>query len=384
MTAPSTTPFHHDPWLTIHGGDCRDVLATMADESVHAVVTSPPYWNLRDYGIEGQLGLEPDPADHVAAMVDVFRQVRRVLRRDGTLWLNLGDSFAGRGRPDRMHTRRTDLAPIPRKRNANGGAWGLKSKDLVGMPWRIALALQADGWWLRRDVIWSKPNPMPESADDRPATSHEYLFMLTRSERYLYDAWAVREDAVAPEEARFATGRNGVHAGQEWQGSTRVVGADPTKRNRRSVWTIPTQQYRGAHFATFPEALVEPCVLASTSERGTCSICGAPWRRVIRKPKGRSWSKGDLVTGAAGPRGSGSARKHGWLQTRDLPVEESWRIACDHDAPPVPAIVLDPFGGTGTVAQVANRRGRRAVLVDLNPEYLRQQLRRANALPMGL
>jgi DNA modification methylase len=348
--------FHHDPWLTIHGGDCRDVLATMPDESVHAVVTSPPYWNLRDYGIAGQLGLEPRPEDYITAMVGVFREVWRVLRRDGTLWLNMGDSFAGRGRPERGHSRRTDLAPIPRKANANGGSWGLKSKDLVGMPWRLALALQADGWYLRRDVIWSKPNPMPESADDRPATSHEYLFMLTRSERYLYDAWAVREDAVGA-----------------------------AKRNRRSVWTIPTQQYLGAHFATFPEALVEPCILASTSERGTCSICGAPWRRVVRtSTPGRSWNgnTGGLQTGAAGARGSGRQRKEGWVP--DHPVEETWRIACEHDAPPVPAVVLDPFGGTGTVGQVANRRGRRAVLVDLNPEYLQQQLRRANALPMGL
>ena len=337
-------------------GDCRAQLALLPGECVQTVVTSPPYWGLRDYGVDGQLGLERTPDEYVAAMVGVFREVRRVLRRDGTLWMNMGDSFAGRGRPERGHTRRTDLAPIPRKANANGGIWVLKSKDLVGMPWRLALALQADGWYLRRDVIWSKPNPMPESADDRPATSHEYLFMLTRSERYLYDAWAVREDAVGA-----------------------------TKRNRRSVWTIPTQQYHGAHFATFPEALVEPCILASTSERGTCSICGAPWRRVVRRAgQGKTWSKGDLATGAGGPRGSGSARKHGWLETKDQPVVETWRIACDHDAPPVPAVVLDPFGGTGTVGQVANRRGRRAVLVDLNPEYLRQQLRRANALPMGL
>lgn len=336
-------------------------------------------------------------------MVEVFREVRRVLRKDGTLWLNLGDTYADRANHGRGQTSRRDRGDLlPSKPNSIGGSFRLKAKDLVGIPWRVALALQADGWYLRRDIVWNKPNPMPESVFDRPANAHEYVFLLSRSDRYHYDAEAVRE----PHARDWSGGRSGgtlagrgkrpehppqpgdpmyrSNGGSQWE-RTEAPEPNPSGRNLRDVWTVPTQSYPDAHFATFPEALVTPCVLAGTSERGACGECGAPWQRVITKPKGRSWHdhSNDLGTGAGGDRGEGAARKQQWLATKDAGVE-SWRIACKHEAPPVPCVVLDPFGGSGTVAQVANRLSRRAVLVDLNPEYLDQQLRRAVDRPLGL
>ena len=224
------------PLTTLHQGDARDVLLTLADESVQTVVTSPPYWGLRDYGVNGQIGLEPTPELYVENMVSIFRDVRRVLRSDGTLWLNMGDSYAGSGaggggnRKGNEHGQHNAVA----KKSRPSALPTHKPKDLVGIPWRLAFALQADGWYLRCDIIWSKPNPMPESVTDRPTKAHEYIFLLTKSARYYYDAEAIREP----------------------------------QRNKRSVWEIPTQPYSEAHFATFPEALVRPCILAGTSEAG--------------------------------------------------------------------------------------------------------------------
>ena len=273
-------------------GDCLAGLATLPDASVHCCVTSPPYWGLRDYGVDGQLGLEPTPGEYVAKMVAVFREVRRVLRDDGTLWLNLGDSYANDtkwgGSSGGKHV--ADLhgdSGIGRgKRNT-----GLKAKDLVGIPWRVAFALQADGWYLRSDIIWSKPNPMPESVTDRPTKAHEYLFLLSKSERYHYDADAIKErgstatgnvtdlDSLAGRnydhradgltvgkgEAHTSGTRSGgnlskAYAGVDWT----VVG-----RNRRTVWTIPTEPFPGAHFAVMPTALVKPCILAGCPTGGT-------------------------------------------------------------------------------------------------------------------
>lgn len=503
---------YQDDWLTIHGGDCREVLRSLPDESVQMVCTSPPYWGLRDYGVTGQLGLERTPDEYVAAMVDVFREVRRVLRRDGTLWLNLGDSYAGSGKGawDRTDVQKEVYVPLP------GGAEasipkvpaGLKPKDLVGIPWRVAFALQADGWVLRSEIVWSKPNPMPESVTDRPTKSHEQLFLFSKgkrigpdptpwddisdsdarwlaavfdtegsivirreapkgedygahaaqvsvgntsvalleevarivgrgtilerggqnapmhywqasgkvalgllrriypflvvkqrqarcaialeegkrypgghariapqeverrerlwqavkslnhfgtpdlsgipepvfgrwtSERYHYDADAIAEPAGAQNEHDYTGGGYGVTPpGQKpqsgsrrksgnlepvWDPASETRGAARFKhsipwegatRNRRSVWTVATQPYPGAHFATFPEALVEPCILAGCPEGG---------------------------------------------------------------------VVLDPFAGTGTVGVVAQRLSRRAVLIDLNPDYLRQCLERNQQAPLGL
>ena len=250
-------------------GDCLEVLKTLPDGCVNMCVTSPPYWGLRDYGVEGQLGLESTPDEYVAKMVEIFREVKRVLRDDGTLWLNLGDSFAGGkvggndGVPDEwQRPSRANKANIVKSGN------GLKHKDLVGIPWRVAFALQADGWYLRSDIIWAKPNPMPESVTDRPTKAHEYMFLLSKSARYYYDAEAVKEQTVTKDTSirdRDNTKLNNT------PGRTVIGGLKENNynnRNLRSVWTIATQPYSEAHFATFPEALVEPCIKAGCPDGG--------------------------------------------------------------------------------------------------------------------
>lgn len=265
-------------------GDALESLRTLEAESVQICVTSPPYWGLRDYGNESQIGLEPDHREYVARLVAVFAEVRRILRDDGTLWLNLGDSYA-----------------IPRNANT------LKPKDLAGIPWRVALALQDDGWYLRQDIIWHKPNPMPESIRDRCTKAHEYLFLLAKSERYRFDADSIAEPAKYAGRVVKASNPETAKNGQKGEfGATSagftqhdtIVG---DTRNRRSVWTVAAKPYRGAHFAVMPEQLVEPCILAGSSA-------------------------GDLV--------------------------------------------LDPFTGSGTVGAVALRHGRRFVGCELNPEYI--------------
>jgi len=366
-----------DDWLTVYQGDCREVMAGMEPESVHCVVTSPPYWGLRDYGTatwiggnadhehvgqdlrtadtggpkqqtkrgsigvrsgdclcgavreDGQLGLEATPELYVAAMVEVFREVRRVLRADGTVWLNLGDSYAAGGTGGASSA--STLASEVRARSvtkmqrmqadatSRSAPPGLKPKDLVGIPWRVAFALQADGWYLRSDIIWAKPNPMPESVTDRPTKAHEYLFLLSKSARYYFDGEAVRlpisqyndgRISVAPHDGNSGRVLSEGHRKNEWREYDEIKGA-----NIRTVWTIATQPYPGAHFATFPEALVEPCVKAGSPEGGT---------------------------------------------------------------------VLDPFGGSGTTARVANRLSRRAILIDLSTDYLDQAMVRNAQKVIGL
>lgn len=356
-------------------GDCQDVLRTLPDASVHCVVTSPPYFGLRDYGVDGQIGLEathdclgwatqqPCGACFVCRMVAVFRDVRRVLRDDGTLWLNLGDSYAGSARGGSIgnkstldgsrdnqnetrkaiKSRRRDDAMIPRSDFARPG---LKQKDLMMMPARVAMALQADGWYLRQDIIWSKPNPMPESVRDRCTKSHEYIFLLTKNKKYFYDCDAVRTQLKPKTLTTFGTERRalgndglgmvkadnysrtvpvrkpklkfppgwesekGSHGTIHRQGRNETPvyqDVDLAGANLRSVWEISTQGFPEAHFATFPPALIEPCILA-----------GCP--------------------------GGG--------------------------------IVLDPFGGAGTTGLVADRLGRDAILIELNPAYVEIARRR--------
>ena len=243
-------------------GDALHGLATLPSDSVDCCITSPPYWGLRDYGHEGQLGLEPTPEAYTSAMVEVFREVRRVLKPTGTLWLNLGDSYTSGGRASRDADAKLEARGMG-MRPADPA--GLKPKDLVGIPWRVAFALQADGWYLRQDIIWHKPNPMPESVTDRCTKAHEYLFLLAKSDRYFYDHEAVKEDAVSTEPSGngFA-GRQGGSRGLPMSGGEgKVERWQPTaKRNRRDVWNIPTKPFKGAHFAVMPEALVEPCILA--------------------------------------------------------------------------------------------------------------------------
>jgi DNA modification methylase len=292
-------------------GDCRDVLRTLPDASVHCVVTSPPYWGLRDYGVAGQVGLEPSYLDFVDQMVGVFRDVRRVLREDGTCWLNLGDSYASAW----VCNRRSEigagsLANGKRDARPNRLVGGLKEKDLCGIPWRVAFALQADGWYLRQDIIWSKPNPMPESVRDRCTKAHEYLFLLSKSERYHYDQDAIAEPVAKQwTEANGPVGRNGLSVKDGGQRNPQT-GAGLTERNKRSVWEVTTQPFSEAHFATFPPALIEPCIKAGCPAGGT---------------------------------------------------------------------VLDPFGGAGTTGLVADRLGRNAILIELNPEYAAMADWRINA-----
>ena len=318
-------PYYADDWLTIYAGDCRDVLATMPADSVDCVVTSPPYWGLRDYGHEGQLGLERTPEEYVANMVAVFAEVRRVLKPSGTCWLNLGDSYNSGGgyapnAPSNLSGSKQSTQPHATQ-GMRAAIVGLKHKDLVGIPWRVAFALQADGWYLRSDIIWSKPNPMPESVTDRPTKSHEYLFLLTKSARYYFDADAVREAVTESslERIRYPidAARRRREAGTVTTGDTmrqdQMVPANG--RNLRSVWTIATRPYPGAHFAVFPPELPERCIKAGSPSNG---------------------------------------------------------------------VVLDPFGGSGTTAMVAQKLGRRAILIDLNPEYIKQQLRRNAQTPLGL
>lgn len=429
----------------------------LADESVQTVVTSPPYWGLRDYGIaptiwggredcahewgdeipseraegndwqsfdaynkdgnprvgngkkqqksgthssfcslcsawRGTLGLEPTPELYVAHIVEVFREVRMVLRKDGTCWVNLGDSYCGGG-----NYRGTDESTLTDKQRSNRGAHGelaigrtgvvpptfripgLKPKDLVGIPWRVAFALQADGWWLRSDIIWNKPNPMPESVTDRPTKSHEYIFLLAKSESYFYDSDAIKELLQESSIERwrnpnFGTHdkRNGDAAHPERQRSAMLRGElqQPAGRNKRSVWTVATQPYPDAHFATFPEDLIKPCILAGTSARGCCAECGAPWERVVeRESFGKAYSAtkfddtmqaGPLSHSRHGMEGPPSAKTIGWQPTCECNTTET-----------KPCIVLDPFVGSGTTIKVAQDLGRIGIGLDLKPDYLK-------------
>ena len=262
---------------TIHTGDALRCLQDMAPGSVHCCVTSPPYFGLRDYGVAGQMGLEPTPQAYVDGMVAVFREVRRVLRDDGTLWLNLGDSYAGSGKgawgsdeareANRHRVKETYVPTRAESPLAGNVPAGLKPKDLIGIPWRVALALQADGWYLRQDIIWHKPNPMPESVTDRCTKSHEYVFLMSKSARYHYDAAAIAEAVLTGScGSRFDTGKTLGHQGGRTSAKDRV---ESTTRNRRDVWTIPTKPCKLAHFAVMPTALATLCVKAGCPHGGT-------------------------------------------------------------------------------------------------------------------
>lgn len=309
------------PDFNIKIGDCLESLRAMPEKSVNCCVTSPPYFGLRDYGVDGQIGLEPTPDEFVQALVEVFREVRRVLRDDGTLWLNLGDSYANNGKwggssggkhASALHGNTSIGRTKVRTK--------LKPKELIGIPWRVAFALQADGWYLRQDIIWHKPNPMPESVRDRCTKAHEYVFLLSKSPRYYFDGEAIKEPAICGANgSNFHTGKTAEHQlGRaskkprdskkrgEFDGKTNSMPgreafrAITEMRNRRSVWSVSTKPYNGAHFATFPPDLIEPCILAGCPTGGT---------------------------------------------------------------------VLDPFGGSGTTAGVALAHGRNAILCELNPDY---------------
>ena len=319
-------------------GDAIDRLRDIPDQCVQTVVTSPPYFGLRDYGVDGQIGLEPTPEDFVEAIVETFREVWRVLRDDGTVWLNLGDSYA-------------------------------KDKQLMGIPWRVALALQQDGWYLRQDIIWHKPNPMPESVTDRCTNAHEHVFLLSKSQRYFYDHYAIRVESET--EAGTSGDWDGNRDFNLPDGNTRFAkpnlrGSIDGMRNRRDVWTIKPGRFGGSHFAVFPPKLVEPCIKAGTSQWGACSECGAPFEREVDKktstPKQKQGYTKDTGMRNDGDR-PGSYTGHSACTL-------GWQPTCDCDDPAQePCLVLDPFAGSGTTGAVATDHGRNAFLIELNSEY---------------
>jgi len=380
--------------FTLLEGDCRQTLQTLPEQLVQCCVTSPPYWGLRDYGHGEQIGLETTPEAYVEQMVTVFREVRRVLRDDGVLWLNLGDSYnnagsskngTGLGGKQRGGATGADGKCGYKKRDLRHAlkGSGIKHKDLVGIPWRVAFALQADGWWLRQDIIWHKPNPMPESVRDRCTRAHEYVFLLTKSARYFYDAEAVKQEAKYPHDKRRPMGSEGA-----WQIDGRKRGEngggvayehDTTKSNRRSVWTITTKPYSGAHFATFPPALITPCILAGTSAKGCCSKCGAPWERVVERTAGYSGDGNPLSASDREEQGnqlSNDRKGANYYANQPVTKTTGWQPSCDCEATVVPCVVLDPFNGAGTTGVVARDHGRRYIGCELNPEYAELSRRR--------
>jgi len=367
-------------------GDAIEQLRTLPDRSVQCVVTSPPYYALRDYGVDGQIGLEPTPADYVSKMVAVFREVRRVLRDDGTLWLNLGDSYAGywgdkkareEGRASSADTNgwTNGFNMNARPQFDNLRRSGLKPKDLIGIPWRVAFALQDDGWWLRSDIIWSKANPMPESVTDRPTKSHEYIFLLTKSARYYWDQEAVKEESVMRPQNRNTNGRGEKDEG--YADHRKAPGmTNPSGRNIRTVWDIATEPYNEAHFATFPTEIPRRCIKAGTSEKGCCPQCGAPWRRVVDAKRvmrhelpgdDPNYRPGRYTVKANGQDDYAKGGGQAFRQSTTI----GWTPTCICGAgDPVPCVVLDPFGGSGTTAAVAMELGQDAILCELNLEYI--------------
>lgn len=300
-----------EKWLNkVHHGDCLEVLRLIPDKTIQCCITSPPYWSLRDYKIDGQLGLERTPEEYVIKMVEAFREVRRVLKNDGTLWLNLGDSYAGSWgdsghRPERSgnlgHQRKKSTKWFERHGHPQAGnppaanVPGLKPKDLCGIPWRVAFALQADGWWLRQDIIWHKPNPMPESVKDRCTKAHEYIFLLAKSRKYYCNMEAIKEPATkGAAGSTFNTGKTAIH--QLRRASNKERKDSGLDRNKRSVWAVTTKPFKGAHFATFPPDLIEPCVLAGCPEGGTVldPFIGSGTTAIVAESHGRKWIGIDL------------------------------------------------------------------------------------------
>jgi len=333
--------------VTILTGDWIEQLRTLPDQSVNCCVTSPPYWGLRDYGVPGQLGLEKNPEEYVERMIEGFGEVKRVLRDDGTIWVNLGDcynAYNGGAGPSSSLSRGAQTEERPKLQSGYGLRFkGLKPKDLVGIPWRVAFALQADGWYLRSDIIWHKPNPMPESVTDRPTKAHEYIFLMSKQERYYYDSEAIKEQSsnnthartpgnvrppkgqaayengdhrqrskaglLAYAERKRAESGSGIKNNDSFDAAMAVM---PDKRNKRTVWTVPSAPYSEAHFATFPPDLIKPCILAGCPVGGT---------------------------------------------------------------------VLDPFFGSGTTGQVSLELGRNCIGIELNPKYVQLANRRTDITP---
>lgn len=361
-------------------GDAEATLRTLPTASCHMCVTSPPFFGLRDYGVDGQIGLEATPDEWVARLVAVFREVARVLRPDGTLWLEVGDSYAADakwGGRSGCKNETSAAGGYPRTRRRTG----LKPKDLIGAPWQLAFALRADGWYLRSDIIWARQNPMPESVRDRPTKAHSYVFLLSRSPRYFWDADAIAEVSLRAGDIPGGTRRG---YGDAYVKSGWGHGEVPPTRNSRSVWSIPTQPLSEPHYAAFPEALASRCILAGTSERGVCPDCAAPWRRLTTEAHD---AEGRTTNGQK-PR---TDERRGFdVRMVKTTSTVGWEpgCLCGHEygpdgefggggpMRPVPATVLDPFLGSGTTALAARKLGRRCVGIELSPEYVEIAWRR--------
>jgi DNA modification methylase len=355
-------------------GDVRERLHDLPDDSIHCCVTSPPYYGLRDYGVSGQLGLEPTPNEYIKTMVAVFREVRRVLRRDGTVWLNLGDTYAagGRGGGAEGSKQQTNAGSLlgPKSQAPDG----CKPKDLLGIPWALAFALRDDGWYLRSEIIWAKRTPMPESVTDRPTSAHEKVFLLSRSPRYFFDGEAVKEASKYPGDERHLRTDLTTELARPDNGSRMRTGNPPAEtRNLRNVWLLGPEPFHDAHFATFPTEIPRRAILAGTSAKGVCPKCGAPWVRVVEKgDPDKETTRGSQPWAAiTNQRDSVGGLPH--RDTRTL----GWRVSCDHPTlNPVPAMVLDPFFGAGTTGLVADQLGRDCIGIELNPTYAEMAERR--------
>jgi DNA modification methylase len=440
-------PMFQNSHVQLFQGDCREILAEMPENSVQCCITSPPYWGLRKYkgnqdriwggkadcehewgeqiiainsgggyakgklgpylhppgGMRdwqigpvsqgrfcqkcgawyGAFGLEPTVEMYVAHSIEILRAIRRVLREDGVIMLNLGDSYAGgKGQSGQPLSSAEQEARAMRSESLNRGycqlemkkrptddltalrSCGLKPKDLCLIPWRVALAAQSDGWWVRSIIAWQKLNPMPESVTDRPTDAWEPILMLTKSRNYFYDSYAVREQGSYPlGETRLASDNH-----KECQSDSRTTRGLHSKdwvgqgtRNLRNVWTLPTAQFKGGHFAVFPEKLAELCIKAATSEKGNCPKCGKPWVRVLDKK----------VIGRTRPNGCGTdvrpeGQQAGWAVYNTL----DWKPQCSCGCEPIPSVVLDPFVGSGTTCYVAAKLGRKAIGIDVSAEYI--------------
>lgn len=417
-------------------GDCLESMRSLPDSCVSMCVTSPPYYALRDYGtatweggdaecdhnqtrdwvsrtggldrehiakanevkqlrrsgsecakcgavrVDEQIGLEKTPELFIARLVEVFQEVKRILRDDGTCWVNMGDSYGRMQQSNVPQSKNPSCVPPAATNRIKNG--GVKEKDLLGIPWRLAFALQADGWYLRSDIIWHKLNPMPESVTDRPTKAHEYLFLFSKSKDYYYDAEAIREAQSEGTFERF--GMDGRRTGEGIKQTDSPNGlirdkatcADailPNGRNRRTVWSIATAPYAEAHFATYPPKLIEPCILAGTSEHGCCPKCLAPWERQVERVQVKRERPNDYTkrSGADGT-GNSCANSVAGVDVKTL----GWLPTCKcGEASTVPAIVFDPFGGSGTTAQVARALGRDWLLCELNPAYAKLAEKRA-------
>jgi DNA modification methylase len=458
-------PYYDSTEGRIYLGSSLDVLKAMPDQSVHMCVTSPPYWGLRDYDTEpevwdgdsscdhvwgegkkvstghndgdrpqlsrgsyngggedkyyvgkqegsqgqfcqhcnawrGSLGLEPTPELFVQHIVQIFSELKRVLRDDGTLWLNFGDSYTSGGRKVQTNDSIGSRGPVPEGYRSPQPP-GLKPKDLVGVPWRVAFALQADGWYLRSDIIWNKPNPMPESVTDRPTKSHEYLFLLTKSQKYFYDAEAIKEPVTGNSHPRghgvnpkamsswktpdgwdtsIGKGHHGqFHRDGREKGKTGYkVKQNPSfsaavselveNRNKRTVWTIPTHPMPEAHFATFPPKLIEPCILAGTSEKGCCTECGAQRVRVVEKEYGEDTSSTNHIAGGDVTIGQGweGFQRRGEVKSKTT----GWIPGCECGKEPIPCTTIDPFFGSATTGIVSYKHGRKFIGIELSKTYL--------------